>query len=80
MLTNDGILQGVLNVMPLPTPSKRHNLLLRLGGGGGRIQSGAEKKGRGCNYHEVGNDNDDNDDDGGGKGGSKGRSINDSIS
>jgi hypothetical protein len=30
--------------------------VLGLGGGGGRIQSDAEKKGRGCDYHEVDND------------------------
>ncbi len=75
----DGVLLGGLNVVPLSTPPKRYNLPLGLGGGVGRIQSGAERKGWGCNYHEVNDDNDDNNDDGGSKG-SKGRSINDSIS
>jgi hypothetical protein len=41
-----------------------------MGGRGGRIRSGIERKGWGCDYHEVDNDNDDNDDDGKeGKGG-----------
>jgi hypothetical protein len=59
---------------PTTPPQKRHNLPLGLGGGGGWIQSGAERKGWGSNYHEVDDDNDDN-----GKGGKQGKSINDSI-
>ncbi len=73
MLTKDGVQQGALNnFVPLPTLPKRHNLPLGLGGGGGRIQSGAERKGGRCNYHEVDNDNDDNDGDGDGRGGEQG--------
>jgi hypothetical protein len=52
-LTKGGFQQGGLNVVPLPTPSKRHNLPLGLGGGGGRIRFGADRKGWGCDYHEV---------------------------
>jgi hypothetical protein len=64
---------------PTTPPPKRHNLPLGLGGGDGRIQSGAERKGWGCDYHEVDDDDDDDDDDG--KGGeAKEKSINDSIS
>jgi hypothetical protein len=37
-----------------------------------------ERKGRGCDYHEV--DNEDDDDNYDGKGGKQGKSINDSIS
>jgi hypothetical protein len=58
-----------------PPPQKRHNLQLGLAGGGGRIQSGVERKGKGCDYHKV-DDEDDND----GKRGKQGKSINDSIS
>ncbi len=61
--------------MPLPPPPKRHNLPLELGEGGGRIQSGTEKKGRGCNYHEMDDGDDENDDNS--KGRKKGKSIND---
>jgi hypothetical protein len=60
---------------PYQPPQKRHNLPLELGGGGGRIQSGMERKARGQDYHEVDNDDDDN-----GKGWKQGKSINDSIS
>ncbi len=70
-----GFQQGGLNFAPLPTPPKRHNLPIGLGGGGGRIQSGGKRKGRGRDYHEVDNDNDNN-----GKGGKQGKSINDGIS
>jgi hypothetical protein len=49
---------------PTNPPPQRRDLPLGLWGGGGRIQSGAERKGRGCDYHDVDNDNDDN-----GKGG-----------
>jgi hypothetical protein len=66
---------GVSILRPYQQPPKRHNLPLGLGGGGGRIQSGAERKGQGCNYHEVDDDNDNN-----GKGRKQGKSINDSIS
>ncbi len=52
----------------LTPPPQRRNLPLGLGGGGGRIQSGAERKGRGCDYHEV-DDDEDND----GKGGKQGK-------
>jgi hypothetical protein len=54
---------------PYHSLPKRHTLPLELGGGGGRILSGAERKGRGCNYHEVDNDNDEDHDNGGDKGG-----------
>jgi hypothetical protein len=67
-LTKGGFHQGGLNFAPLQPPPKRHNLLLGLGGGGGRIQSGAERKGRGQNYHKVDDDNNDN-----GKGGKQGK-------
>ncbi len=67
--------EGVSILHPYQHPPKRHNLPLGLGGEGGRIQSVAERKGRGCNYHEVDDDNDDD-----GKGGKQGKSINDSIS
>ncbi len=70
--------EGVSILRPYPPPKKRHNLPLGLGGGGGRIQSGAERKGWGCDYHEVDDDDDNDDDDG--KGGKQGKSINDSIS
>jgi hypothetical protein len=63
---------------PYHHPSKRHNLPLGLGGGDGRIQYCAERKGRGCNNHEVDDDNDDNDDND--KGREQGKSINDIIS
>ncbi len=52
-------------------PPKRHNLPVGLGGGDGRIPSGAERKSWGCNYHEV--DDDDDDDDDNGKGGKQGK-------
>jgi hypothetical protein len=58
---------------PYQPPPKRHNLPLVLGGEGGRIQSGAERKGQGCNYHEV--DDEDDDDYDNGKGGSKGKVL-----
>ncbi len=35
----------------------------------GLLTSGTERKGWGCNYHEVDNDNDEDDDNGAGKGG-----------
>jgi hypothetical protein len=63
---------------PCQPPSKRHNLLLGFGGGGGRIQYGTERKGRGCDYHEVDDDHDDDNDNG--KRRKQGKSINDSIS
>ncbi len=49
---------------PLPTPPKKTQSAVGLGGGGGRIQSVAERKGWGCDYHEVDDDNDED-----GKGG-----------
>jgi hypothetical protein len=54
---------------PTNPPPKRHDLPLGWGGGGGRIRSGAERKGRGCDYHDV--DDDDDDDGKGGKQGKK---------
>jgi hypothetical protein len=81
-LTKDDAQRGGLIVVPLSTPPKRYNLMLGLGGGGGRIRSSAERKGQRqeCNFHEVDDDNDEDNDDGGGKGGSEERNINDSIS
>ncbi len=52
---------------PYQPPPKRHNLPLGLGKGGFRIQSGAEREGRGCNYHDVDDDDDDDNDDGKGR-------------
>jgi hypothetical protein len=60
--------EGVSILRPYQQPPKRHNLPLGLGGGGGRIRSGTERKGIECNYHEVENDDDDN-----GKGGKQGK-------
>jgi hypothetical protein len=51
--------KGVSILHPYQHPPKRHNLPLGLGGGGGRIRSVVERKGRGCNYHEVDDDGDD---------------------
>jgi hypothetical protein len=48
---------------PYHPPPKRHNLPLGLGGGVGRIQYGAERKGRGCDNHKVDDDDDGDDDD-----------------
>ncbi len=62
--------EGVSISRPYQHPPKRHNLPLGLGGGDGRIPSGADRKGRGWDYHEV--DDDDDDD---GKGGKQGKSI-----
>ncbi len=67
--------EGVSISRPYQPPPKRHHLTLGLGGGGGRIRSGAQRKGRGCDYHEVEDDDDDD-----GKGGKHGKSINESIS
>jgi hypothetical protein len=69
-LKKGGFRQGGLNFAPLPTPPKRYNLPLRLGGWGGKIPSGAERKGRGCNYHDVDDDEDDD-----GKGGKQGKNY-----
>jgi hypothetical protein len=63
-LTNGGFNEGVSMSCPCQPSPKRHNLPLGSGGGGGRIRYGAERKGRGCNYHEVDDDDDDNNDDG----------------
>ena len=62
---------GVSMSCPYQPPPKRRNLRLGLGGGSGRIRSGAERKGLGCDYHEVDDGDDDDDDDG--KGGKQGK-------
>ncbi len=45
-LTKGGFQQGGLNFALLPPPQKKTHLPLGMGGGGGRIQSGMERKGR----------------------------------
>ncbi len=57
-----------------PPPPKKDTIChWDLGEGSGRIRSGAERKGRGCDYHEVDDDNDEDDDDG--KGGGLGKVL-----
>jgi hypothetical protein len=60
---------SVSMLCPNHPPPNRHYLPLGLEGGGGRIRSGAERNGQGCDYHEVDNDDEDNFEDGGRKGG-----------
>ncbi len=50
--------------MPLPIPLKKTQSAVGIGGRGGRIQSGVERKGWALNYHEVDDNNNNN-----GKGG-----------
>ncbi len=67
--------EGVSISRPYQQPPKKTHLPLGLGGGGGRIRSGAERKGQGRDLNKV-----DDDDDNNGKGGKQWKSINDSIS
>ncbi len=64
--------EGVSMSCPYNPPPQRHNLPLGLGGGCDRVQSGAERKGQGCNHHEVDDDDDDDDDNDGSKRGKGG--------
>ncbi len=68
-----GIDEGVSMSCPYHPPKKTQSAV-GIGERGSRIRSSFERKGRGCDYHEVDNNDDDDDDDGkGGKGGKRGK-------